>query len=61
MYHKSEFLDVAKAYILYRNTQAKKRERNMFEKRINLKPYEYPELYLYFLREKTILCLHIMK
>ena len=43
----SEFLDVAKAYILYRNTQAKKRERNMFEKRINLKPYEYPELYEY--------------
>ena len=43
----SEFLDVAKAYILYRNKQAKKRERNMFEKRINLKPYEYPELYEY--------------
>ena len=43
----SKFLDVAKAYILYRNTQAKKRERNMFEKRINLKPYEYPELYEY--------------
>tara|TARA_Y100001968_G_scaffold330813_1_gene383651 strand:- start:3930 stop:5213 length:1284 start_codon:yes stop_codon:yes gene_type:complete len=44
---KSEFLDVAKAYILYRNTQAQKRKRNMFEKRINLKPYEYPELYEY--------------
>ena len=43
----SKFLNVAKAYILYRNTQAKKRERNMFEKRINLKPYEYPELYEY--------------
>ena len=43
----SEFLDVAKAYILYRNEQAQKRERNLFEKRINLKPYEYPELYEY--------------
>ena len=29
---KSEFLDVAKAYILYRNTQSKKRERNIFER-----------------------------
>ena len=43
----SKFLDVAKAYILYRNTQAQKRQRDMFEKRINLKPYEYPELYEY--------------
>ncbi len=43
----SEFLDAAKAYILYRNKQAEKRQRNMFEKRINLKPYEYPELYEY--------------
>lgn len=44
---KSEFLDVAKAYILYRNTQAKKRQRNIFERRITLKPFEYPELYEY--------------
>ncbi|MDC0189437.1 ribonucleotide-diphosphate reductase subunit beta [Flavobacteriales bacterium] len=44
---KSQFLDVAKAYILYRNKQAQRRERDMFEKRINLKPYEYPELYEY--------------
>ena len=43
----SAFPDVAKAYILYRNQQAQKRKRNMFEKRINLKPYEYPELYEY--------------
>jgi ribonucleoside-diphosphate reductase beta chain len=43
----SEFLDVAKAYILYRNEQTQKRQRNIFEKRINLKPYEYPELYEY--------------
>lgn len=41
------FFEVAKAYILYRNQQALKRKRNIFEKRINLKPYEYPELYEY--------------
>ena len=28
----SEFLDVAKAYILYRSEQAQKRKRNIFEK-----------------------------
>lgn len=44
---KSEFLDAAKSYILYRNEQALKRKRNVFEKRITLKPYEYPELYEY--------------
>tara|TARA_B100001758_G_C18410700_1_gene615461 strand:+ start:779 stop:2014 length:1236 start_codon:yes stop_codon:yes gene_type:complete len=44
---KSEFLDVAKAYILYRNIQTKKRERNIFERRVALKPFEYPELYEY--------------
>lgn len=43
----SEFHDVAKAYILYRNEQAKRRKTNIFEKRINLKPYEYPALYEY--------------
>lgn len=41
------FFEVAKAYILYRNQQTLKRKRNIFEKRINLKPYEYPELYEY--------------
>ncbi len=41
------FFDVAKGYILYRNEQAKKRKTNIFEKRINLKPYEYPALYEY--------------
>jgi len=40
----SEFHDVAKAYILYRDEQTRNRETNIFEKRINLKPYEYPEL-----------------
>ena len=44
---KSEFLDVAKAYILYRNIQTKKRQRNIFERRMTLKPFEYPELYEY--------------
>src|SRR5690606_24978429 len=39
----SEFHDVAKAYIIYRNERAVKRKTNIFEKRINLKPYEYPE------------------
>lgn len=41
------FFDVAKGYILYRNEQAQKRKSNIFEKRINLKPYEYPALYEY--------------
>lgn len=40
----SPFHKVAKAYILYRVEQARNRETNIFEKRINLKPYEYPEL-----------------
>lgn len=43
----STFHDVAKAYILYRNEQARNRKTNIFEKRIELKPYEYPELYEY--------------
>ena len=44
---KSEYFTAAKAYILYRNEQTKKRQRNIFERRITLKPYEYPELYEY--------------
>lgn len=43
----SEFHDVAKAYILYRNKQAEARKRDIFSKRTNLKPYEYPELLEY--------------
>ncbi len=39
-----DYFDTAKAYILYRNERKKLRERNIFEKRVNLKPYEYPEL-----------------
>ena len=42
-----EFIDVAKKYILYRDEQAQKRKTNIFEKRIHLKPYEYPQLYDY--------------
>lgn len=41
------FLKAAKAYILYRNQRAEERKSNIFEKRINLKPYEYPQLYEY--------------
>ncbi|MCW5518902.1 ribonucleotide-diphosphate reductase subunit beta [Aureitalea sp. L0-47] len=41
------FHEAAKAYILYRNQQALSRKSNIFEKRINLKPYEYPQLYEY--------------
>ncbi|MCH3881268.1 MULTISPECIES: ribonucleotide-diphosphate reductase subunit beta [Tenacibaculum] len=40
----SPFHDVAKAYILYRDEQTRSRKSNIFEKRINLKPYEYPAL-----------------
>jgi len=40
----SPFHDVAKAYILYRDEQNRNRKRNIFEKRLNLKPYDYPEL-----------------
>ena len=38
------FHDVAKAYILYRAKRNQERKRDIFKKRINLKPYEYPEL-----------------
>ncbi|AOW18577.1 ribonucleotide reductase [Polaribacter vadi] len=40
----SRFHDVAKAYILYRDEQTRNRKTNIFEKRLNLKPYEYPAL-----------------
>jgi ribonucleoside-diphosphate reductase beta chain len=41
------FPEVAKAYILYRNKRSQDRQPDIFEKRINLKPYEYPQLYEY--------------
>ncbi|MEO9571085.1 MAG: ribonucleotide-diphosphate reductase subunit beta [Polaribacter sp.] len=40
----SPFHDVAKAYILYRDEQTRSRKLNIFEKRLNLKPYDYPAL-----------------
>jgi ribonucleoside-diphosphate reductase beta chain len=41
------YFTTAKAYIIYRNERKKLRERDIFAKRVNLKPYEYPELYEY--------------
>lgn len=43
----TNFHDVAKAYILYREQQAILRKKDIFKKRINLKPHEYPELLEY--------------
>jgi ribonucleoside-diphosphate reductase beta chain len=43
----NDFFDVAKAYILYRQQRAEERKRDIFKKRLHLKPYEYPELYEY--------------
>lgn len=40
----SEYKLTAKAYILYREKHAQQRKRNIFRRRMNLKPYEYPEL-----------------
>ncbi len=39
--------EVAKAYVLYREERNKDRKRDIFKKRVYLKPYEYPELYEY--------------
>lgn len=39
-----DFYDTAKAYILYREKRKKLRERSLFKKRNNIKPYEYPDL-----------------
>ena len=39
--------EAAKSYIIYRREHAKLRERDLFEKRVSLKPYEYPELQSY--------------
>ncbi len=41
------YYDTAKAYIIYRNERKKLRERDIFAKRVNFKPYEYPDLYEY--------------
>ncbi len=39
-----EYFETAKAYIIYRAERKRLRERDIFRKRTNLKPYEYPEL-----------------
>ena len=39
--------NVAKEYIIYRQKRIDERKRNIFNERINLKPYEYPELLEY--------------
>lgn len=36
--------DTAKAYIIYRNKRKELRERDLFKRRVNMRPYEYPEL-----------------
>lgn len=41
------FHEIAKAYILYRDKRAQERKRDLFKRRISLKPYEYPELLEY--------------
>jgi len=43
----SEFHDVAKLYIVYRDRQAQERKPDIFKRRVNLKPYEYPQLLEY--------------
>ena len=42
-----DYFTTAKKYIIYRNERKKLRERDIFAKRVNLKPYEYPNLYEY--------------
>jgi ribonucleoside-diphosphate reductase beta chain len=42
-----DFFTTAKKYIIYRNERKKLREKDIFAKRANLKPYEYPDLYEY--------------
>lgn len=43
----SPYKQTAKAYILYRDKHAQTRRRDLFKPRLNLKPYEYPELIEY--------------
>ena len=40
----SGYRDVAKDYIIYRQERARERKTNIFERRVALKPYEYPQL-----------------
>lgn len=43
----SDYKATAKAYILYRDERRRGRQSSIFEPRINLKPYEYPQLIEY--------------
>ena len=43
----SGYRDVARSYIIYRQARAAERKTNIFERRIALKPYEYPQLNQY--------------
>ncbi|HMA78196.1 MAG TPA: ribonucleotide-diphosphate reductase subunit beta [Candidatus Paceibacterota bacterium] len=42
-----DYYPTAKAYIIYRSKRKEMRERDIFQKRVNMKPYEYPELVEY--------------
>lgn len=42
-----DYFETAKAYIIYRAERKRMRERDVFSRRTNLKPYEYPELASY--------------
>ena len=42
-----DYYNAAKAYILYRGARKRMRTRDLFKKRVTLKPYEYPELVAY--------------
>lgn len=43
----SEYKQTAKAYIIYREKRSGERRPDLFKKRLNLKPYEYPHLLEY--------------
>lgn len=42
-----DYFNTAKAYIIYRSKRKEMRERDIFQKRVNMRPYEYPELLEY--------------
>ena len=43
----SEYKTTAKSYILYREQRNRERKPDIFKRRLNLKPYEYPQLVEY--------------
>src|SRR5690606_9862512 len=43
----SEYKATAKAYIIYREKRTQERKPDIFKQRVNLKPYEYPNLNQY--------------